>query len=193
MPANWFRYRTIYMKVRYVEWRARLTFFRRRIPRDLQKFYPGKRGEVFFLLQTRDPMVAAKKADLEARRLDAEWARLRRGEGTTAAVQTEALALLRKHGLAPGQWAEWQKHDLEPDSFIGELEAMAGVDGVDVRRIEPARLPPTHALAAGALLCQAHAILLLNSSFMTRLLGRDIRTCQNRLQKQMPTLYLACL
>ncbi len=33
------------------------------------------------------------------------------------------MAVLRKYGLKPGQAVEYDKYDIEPDEFVGELLA----------------------------------------------------------------------
>ena len=148
MPTIWFRHGALYMTVRYVQWRDGLAFFRRRIPRDLERFYPGRKKLLFFSLKTRDPNEAAKRAHAEAKRLDAEWSRLREGQGSTAEVRSSALAILQRNGIAAGQWREHGKQGLEPEGFIAELEYQAGVDGDTVLAIDRDQLPPDYALAA---------------------------------------------
>ncbi|MCE6957764.1 hypothetical protein LAZ40_01645, partial [Cereibacter sphaeroides] len=137
------------MTVRYVQWRDGLAFFRRRIPADLQKYYPGKKGIIFQSLQTRDATEAAKLAHREAQKLDLQWKRLRSGLGTPPEVRAEAEAILGKFGLKPGQWADYKKAGLEPDHFMHELLCLSeDEDDPEPQGIVKERLPEAHALAA---------------------------------------------
>lgn len=120
MSKNWFRHGTIRMAIKHVEWRRGRASYRRRIPRDLQVHYDGKEFH-FESLGTNDPAEAARKAQQTTKRLDREWSLLSSSDGGELALREEAMAILRKHGLKPGQAAEYDKYDIEPERFVNEL------------------------------------------------------------------------
>lgn len=144
MPKEWIKFGALCMTVRYVEWRKGLAYFRRRIPQDLQKYYPGNSKQIFVSLKTRDPQEAAKRAHAKALQQDQQWAHLRAGGGQTAEVRAAAHAILQKHQLEPGTSHEWAKIDVSPDFFLDELERFGDEEG----QIQRENLPPEFALAA---------------------------------------------
>ena len=103
------------MKIKHVEWRKGVAYYRRRVPRSVQKAF-GKR-ELFFSLKTHDPKEAVGRAQAETNRLDREWAILKNKDSETAKTQSQALGILRKYELRPGQWQEFERHGIEPDRF----------------------------------------------------------------------------
>ena len=147
MPNFQFYFGALQVKVRYVQWREGLAYFRRRIPEDLRKFYPGEGETLFYSLKTRKPEEAAKAAHRDAQHQDVEWQALRQGQGTTAVVRASAKAILQKYGLEPGQWNQWREADLEPDSFIMDLISLSDDGESEPTGIVKDNLPPNYALA----------------------------------------------
>ncbi len=135
------------MKIDYVLWRNGTAYYRRRIPKDVAKQYKVK-DYLTFTLGTKDPLEAARKAREATKRLDREWALLRASDGTELATRQKALAILEKHGLEPGQWAEYRKHDLEPDTFVDELSVFSQDSDGYSNGIARERLPDDLRLAA---------------------------------------------
>ncbi|WP_306121134.1 DUF6538 domain-containing protein [Roseovarius sp. MMSF_3359] len=135
------------MTIQYVQWRKGLAYYRRRVPDDLSKHY-GKKTHLFFSLKTRDFGEAAKKAAEATRDLDREWMLLRSSDGTDIETRAKAMAILRSHGLEPGQASEYAKYDLEPDGLVHEflVQSQDG-SGID-KGIVKERLPEDLRLAA---------------------------------------------
>lgn len=107
---------------KYVQQRRGRCYFKRRIPDDVKAAHPGRSGVLFFSLKTGDAPEAAKRADIEARKQDALWDRLRRGETPQGAdIDKAAHALLDAYGLKVGQYREYMKADLEPTEFFDHL------------------------------------------------------------------------
>ncbi|MEO3416401.1 DUF6538 domain-containing protein [Roseovarius sp. CAU 1744] len=135
------------MTIQYVQWRKGLAYYRRRVPDDLSKHY-GKKTHLFFSLKTRDIREAARKAAEATKDLDREWMLLRSSDETDIETRTKAMAILRNHGLEPGQASEYEKYDLEPDAFISELLVHSQDErGVD-KGFKRERLPDDYKLAA---------------------------------------------
>lgn len=146
MSSNWFEFGVVVMKIKHLEWRDGLAFYRRRVPRDVQKKF-GK-THLFFSLSTRDPMEAARRVQAETSRLEREWQKLRNTDTETAVAKTEALGILRKHDLEPGQAHEFRRIGLEPDAFVDELLTHSVDDDGISRGINRERLPKDLRLAA---------------------------------------------
>lgn len=119
MSGNCIKVGVVVMKIKHLEWRNGLAFYRRRVPRDVQKKFG--RGHLFFSLSTRDPIEAAKRVQAETTRLEREWQILRNTDTETASAKAGALGILRKHDLKPGQAHEYRRFGLEPDAFVNEL------------------------------------------------------------------------
>lgn len=147
MSKNWFRYGPTRMTIKHVEWRGGRANYRRRIPKDLQAHYNGKEFH-FVSLGTKEPAEAARKAQQITKKLDREWGFLKSGEGGELALREEAMAILRKHDLKPGQAAEYAKYDLEPVRFIDELVHESRDQDGYAPGIVAERLPPALRMAA---------------------------------------------
>ncbi|RYH09959.1 DUF6538 domain-containing protein [Tropicimonas sp. IMCC6043] len=128
--------------------------FRRRIPADVAKHYPGnKSGYIQFSLKTQDKAKAAMKADAEAQQQDALWESYRTGELEHGPEEVKAaLALLASYGLKPGQSKFYAAEGIEPDRFVWDLESLAGIGPENTEQENTQRwdteLPPVHRLAA---------------------------------------------
>ena len=127
-----------------------LWYFRRRIPDDVRKHYPGKSGGyLIFSLQTKDATEAAKRANRKAVEQDALWKGIRGGDVSYGPeVVSAALALLDSYDLKPDQYKEYKAADLEPDKFINELLYQA--DAMDPQTQSSnwrEDLPPVHRVA----------------------------------------------
>ncbi len=147
MTKNWFRYGTIRMTIKHVQWRSGRANYRRRIPEDLQAYYQGKEFH-FESLKTKDPAEAARKAQQTTKKLDREWSLLRSSDGGELALREEAMAILREHGLKPGQSAEYDRHDIEPERFVHKLLLESLDQDGQAPGIVPERLPPALRKAA---------------------------------------------
>lgn len=131
-----------------------LWYFRRRIPDDVRKHYPGKSsGYLIFSLQTKDAKEAAKRANRKAVEQDALWKGIRGGEVSYGPeAVSAALALLDSFDLKPGQHKEYEAAGLEPDAFIDELLYQA--DALDAQTHTShwcENLPPVHRVAGDLL------------------------------------------
>ncbi|WP_132543814.1 DUF6538 domain-containing protein [Rhodovulum euryhalinum] len=62
-----FNFGAIRIEVSYLLFKGNVWYFRRRIPDDVRRLYPSKKGQLFFSLKTGDKMKAAKLADMHAR------------------------------------------------------------------------------------------------------------------------------
>ena len=138
----------ILINVKYLQPKKNRWYFRRRIPHDVRKLYPGKTGDIYFSLKTADKIQAAKQADIHARQQDALWEAYRSGKiDAGPEAHKAALGMLEAHGLRPGQWEEYHKAEIEPDEFLNELAHLSeGEDGQIVREDLP-----THAVLAADL------------------------------------------
>lgn len=115
--------------------------FHRRIPDDLAKHYPGKKGKIRFSLKTKDERVAAKLAHQHAIQQDALWKSLRSGEINYGPEAIHAaMAILERFKLTPGEWEAWNATGLEPDEFIRELEYQADIDPMVSREVNAHRM-----------------------------------------------------
>lgn len=136
-------------------------YFRRRIPDDVQKHYPGnKTGSLYYSLKTKDLKEAGRKAHQEALRQDAMWKAMRNGDVTHGPeVVDAAMEILRSYGLNPGDGRVQGNDQNGLDSFLNELEDQARMEGapLDSREAEQVSrhwtefLPPAYK-AAGDLL-----------------------------------------
>jgi len=147
MSKNWFESGLVKMKIKYVQWRKGLAYYRRRIPHDLQKHYGGE-THLIFSLQTRDFREATKRAQEQTKQLDHQWVLFRASEGSEIEVREKAKAILRRHDLEPGQAGEYARHDLEPDAFVAELLTHSQDGHGEVPGIVRERLPEDLRLAA---------------------------------------------
>ena len=147
MSKNWFESGLVKMKIKYVQWREGLAYYRRRIPHDLLKHYAGE-THLFFSLQTKDFREAAKRAKEQTKQLDKRWDLLRASDGSDLEIREKAKVILGNYNLEPGQAAEYAKHGLEPDAFIGELLAHSQDGNGALRDIDRERLPKDLRLAA---------------------------------------------
>ncbi|MBO9449898.1 tyrosine-type recombinase/integrase [Tropicibacter sp. R16_0] len=125
-------------------------YFRRRIPDDVRKHYPGKKnGYLIFSLGTKDQLEAAKKAHQKALEQEAMWKSIR--DGNVAAgpeVVSAAKEMLSSYGLKPGQYAEYEAADLEPGEFVNELHHQVGITGSHNQYKNWHKdLPPVHRMA----------------------------------------------
>ncbi len=115
-------------------------YYRRRVPQDVRNYYPNlsKRGEIFHSLKTKDPKEAARKAHKLATQQDSLWESVRGNVDLVGPETVEvAHAILDAHGLKPGQRAEYDAYDVEPDDFISTLRMEAGVHSVEDSRARP--------------------------------------------------------
>ncbi|WP_449410515.1 tyrosine-type recombinase/integrase [Methylobacterium komagatae] len=112
----------------------------RRIPRELRHHYQGKEY-IRESLKTRDPVVAARKANELAKAHDTLWASLRSPEGTALGLTTTqnreaAKVALAEIGLTPGMLAVGAKRSFENDPadvFDAYLERQLGKRYLEVR------------------------------------------------------------
>jgi integrase len=134
------------VKVKYIEPREGIWYFRRRIPHDLRKHYPSREAQIFCSLKTRDVTRAAKLANQMASEQDALWRSLRENaELSGPELKASAAAILQQHGLRPGQYQEYRQHKLEPDEFLDQLRYMSQTDDGSISADD---LPDNYRLAA---------------------------------------------
>ncbi|OWV60564.1 hypothetical protein CDZ97_18810, partial [Mameliella alba] len=134
------------LEAKYIELRRGTYYFRRRIPQDVRRHYPGRKDVEFFSLKTKDPQIAAKKAHQKALEQDALWEAWRTGQDVQPKdVRRAALAILDAFEIRPNQYKDFQAEDIEPDRFLDELRHQSGgVDG----QIHKDQLPPEYREAA---------------------------------------------
>lgn len=134
------------LKAKYLELRDNTWYFRRRIPAEIQRFYPGKPSQIFLSLKTPDARQAARAAHQKALEQDAFWKSCRSGEPIVGKeTRLSAFSILEAHGLTPGQHREYERLGLEPDGFLDELRYQSQDDE---GRIILEDLPSDYAVAA---------------------------------------------
>ncbi|MEM8958597.1 MAG: DUF6538 domain-containing protein [Pseudomonadota bacterium] len=127
-------------------------YFRRRIPSDVLKHYPGRNGDIRFSLKTRDESEAASLANQHALGQDAQWTAIRTGQIADGPERVRAAEeILRGFGLKPGEGREIDEVGAGGEDFFAELDFQAGIDPMvtpeeNIQRQQ--ELSPEYSLAA---------------------------------------------
>ncbi|SDR09353.1 Integrase [Rhizobiales bacterium GAS113] len=128
----------IRMTVRYVRpFKGGILYYYRRIPRDVQKHYPGRTFRKLSL-GTRDMAMAIKKASLMARQDEGLWASLRTPDAqrlglTTKETRDAAMGLLAELRLEPGsQLREYPDGHLTPiEQILDHIDRRPGTPSLE--------------------------------------------------------------
>ena len=136
------------IEVKYLELRKYTWYFRRRIPDQVKKLYPGKSGTIFFSLKTTDKAKAGRMAIANALKQDALWKGTLEGNVRYGPEERKAAdAFLDRFGLKPGGHIAYAEADLEPERFLDELIYLSQ-DKSDPPAIIPENLPGFVRMAA---------------------------------------------
>ena len=179
-------YPAMRIAVKYVEHKKNRYYYRRRIPDDVRRLHPGKKGFIYRSLKTSDPEGALRRSEDETRRLNALWKAHREGGlEYSPELCDAALAMLASYDLKPGQYKEYEASGVDPDRFLDQL-ALLSWDGVEeCGQIRPERLPIEARLAADLFYGKKPAVFLSQAlDFYQRLVGEEEETKEYKARRK---------